>query len=265
MNAKAIETAQPSHSSDLDSAHRLRVGILYIAQIVTCAGILLVLEFGDCQDCIKTSSKPFFAIVGLFTYSALLAFHCVKVPVNRWFAPVALVVYSILVVETALQGTACALCIAGAVLGVGLFAFECPKYPANFRAVFTAMLVLLSVVSVWARPILALEEAMVLRAVSGDGVLGVKYYEPDKVNVLVVTKSNCPYCDQFKRSYDGDLKGKFGDKIRVRYVPLKDSKHTLSKLPMIVIGESPSSSVVIEGLPPLEILRRVVGLRVQRL
>lgn len=78
--------------------------------------------------------------------------------------------------------------------------------------------------------------------------------------MLVVIKKDCPYCEQFRNSYEKGIKAKYGQ-VRIAYIPLKSTSVTKAKLPMIIIGKSPTDSVAIEGLPSLDLLLRIIGAR----
>jgi hypothetical protein len=262
MNPMSPTTFDPE-GTQARTRTRLGIAALYLTQIAVCIGVLVSLEIGNCKECVGTSIQPMLAVTGLFAYSAALALHCIQVlPVNRWFAPAAAGIHALLIAEMIRERSMCVYCIVSALIALALLAAEWPRYSGVRRCIAVLAIVAIGAFSAWARPVLRMEEALFLRPVKGEGIIGPRYYELGRLNVLVVVKKDCPYCEQFRNSYEKTLKDRFGPNVRIAYVPLKNATVISGKLPMIIIGKDPPGSVVIEGLPSLEMISRVVGLRI---
>jgi len=236
------------------------VNVLYVLQILLCIAILVWPKSQDCKSCVQSSAKPAIALLGLFIYSLLLGLRASYLPnVNHYLAPILLAAHLVLVVEMGLQRAICIVCIGAALASLGIFLSEVRTYRQQW--LLGAAAIAIVGLSAWLRPVLALEQRILLSDSGHEGILSQASYKEGLVNVLVVVKRDCKYCEEFKDNYAPRLKTKFGNLIDVRFIYLTKEAGNKGdiKTPMIVVGRSIDKSRVIEGLPSYDMLDRLLS------
>ncbi len=237
----------------------LLINFVYVAQILISLLTILGKGAGVCPGCAETQLDAYVALTGFLFYSTALTLRAGVWPrVNRVVSPLAATVHSTLIAELAVRGKACWPCILSFGLAILLLLLEARRLGLlRFLGVVAACLAG-GAVSWSTRPYLAIEDRVLFSTSHVDRLVAESRFVADKINLIILVRSQCPHCESFKSIYEPQLLRDYPERLAFTYIPLKTNPRGPT-VPLIIIGRARKESIYVEGLPPYAVVRRGIG------